>query len=225
MDAVASSLGADIDDRIPFSRCARVEDFVLFHQAEGKRIDQRIARVAGFEFRFATEIGHTEAVAVGGYTADHAFQDGVVFVDLILGRGRLALLRLDSRGGCPYASCDRAEAQGIHHCDRPRAHSEDVAQDSAHAGGRALKRLDERRVIVRFDLERAGPAVADVDDAGVLSRALQDELAARGQPLQVHARGFVGAVLAPHHAEDAEFGQGGLASAEKLAGFSRIRRA
>ena len=133
-------------------------------------------------------------------------------------------LWISSRGasvGWRRAFCERdgAEAQRIHHRDRPRAHSEDVAQDSADAGGRALERLDERRVVVRFDLERAGPAVADVDDAGVLSRALHDALAARGQPLQVDARGFVGAVLAPHHAEDAEFGQGGLASAQKLADF------
>ena len=49
---------------------------------------------------------------------------------------------------------ERTEAQRIHHRDRPRAHGEDVAQNAADAGGRALKRLDEARVIVRFDLER-----------------------------------------------------------------------
>ncbi len=69
---------------------------------------------------------------------------------------------------------------------------------------------------MRLDLEGAGPAVADVDDAGVLARPLQHALAARGQALQVHARRFVGAVLAPHHAEDAEFGERGLAPAEQL---------
>ena len=66
---------------------------------------------------------------------------------------------------------ERAEAERIHHRDGPRAHGEDVAQDAADAGGRALERLDEAGVIVRFDLERDGPAVADVDDAGVLARA------------------------------------------------------
>ena len=44
------------------------------------------------------------------------------------------------------------------------------------------------RMIVRFDLERACPAVADIDDAGVLARALHHQLAARRQPLQMHAR-------------------------------------
>ena len=112
---------------------------------------------------------------------------------------------------------DRPEAQRIHHRDRPRAHGENVAQNSADAGGRALKRFDERRMIVRLDLEGAGPAVANVDDAGVLARPLQHELAARGQALQVHARRLVGAVLAPHHAEDAEFGERGLALRREVA--------
>jgi len=79
-----------------------------------------------------------------------------------------------------------------------------------------LKWLDEAWVIVRLDFESAGPAVTDVDDAGVLSGTLQHTLAARGQALQMHARRFVGTVLAPHHAEDAEFGERRLALAKKL---------
>src|ERR1700722_13514897 len=71
-------------------------------------------------------------------------------------------------------------------------------------------------MIVRLDLESAGPAVANVDDAGVLSWPLQHDLAARGQALQMDARRLVGAVLAPHHAEDPQFGQRWLAPAEKL---------
>ena len=67
-------------------------------------------------------------------------------------------------------------------------------------------------MIVGLDLEGAGPAVADVDDAGVLAGALDDELAAGGQSLQMHARGFVGAVFAPHHAINAKLGHGGLAA-------------
>ena len=34
----------------------------------------------------------------------------------------------------------------------------------------------------------------------------------RGQALEMDAAGFVGAVLAPHHAEDAEFGEIGIAA-------------
>src|SRR5260370_21515555 len=69
---------------------------------------------------------------------------------------------------------------------------------------------------MRLDLESAGPAIADVDDPRVFARPLQNAVAARRQTLQMHARGLVGAVLAPHHAEDAQFGERGLASAQKL---------
>src|ERR1700732_3904058 len=71
-------------------------------------------------------------------------------------------------------------------------------------------------MIVRLDLESAGPAITDIDNAGVLTGPLQHTAAARGQAFQVHARGLVRAVLAPHHAEDAKLGKGWLASAEKL---------
>ena len=119
----------------------------------------------------------------------------------------------------PEGDENRPKAQRIHHRHRPRAHGENIAQDSAHSGGRALKRLDERRMIVGLDLESAGPAIADVDDARILTRPLHHEPAARRQPLQVHPRRFVGAVLAPHHAEDAKFGERGLASAQQLLDF------
>ncbi len=109
-------------------------------------------------------------------------------------------------------SVERTEAQRVHDRDRPRAHSEDVAQDSAYAGGRALERLDEAGMIVRFDLERDGVTIADIDDAGVLTRTLHHQLAAGRQLLQMQARAFVGAVLAPHHAENAEFGVVGFAA-------------
>ena len=49
-------------------------------------------------------------------------------------------------------------------------HGEDVAQDAADAGGRALEWLDRAGVVVRFHLECDAPAVADVDDAGVFPR-------------------------------------------------------
>src|SRR5271157_184582 len=101
---------------------------------------------------------------------------------------------------------DWPKAQRVHYGYGPCAHGEDVAEDTAYAGGCTLKRFDERRMIVRLDLECASPAVADVDDAGILARPLHHQFAARGQAFQVNARRFIGAVFAPHHAEDAEFG-------------------
>src|ERR1700731_1062329 len=71
-------------------------------------------------------------------------------------------------------------------------------------------------MIMRFDLEGTRPSIADVDDARILARPLYDAPAARWQPFQMHARRFVGAVLAPHHAEDAKLGNGRLTPAEKL---------
>jgi hypothetical protein len=79
-------------------------------------------------------------------------------------------------------------------------------------------------MIVRLDFEGAGPAVANVDDAGVFARPLQHQLAARGQALQVNARRLIGAVLAPHHAENAEFGPHGLASAQQFLDFFEFFR-
>src|SRR5262249_52951074 len=59
-------------------------------------------------------------------------------------------------------------------------------------------------MVMRFDLVCNGQAIADIDDAGIFAGALQD-----GGPLcrktpQMDARTLVAAVLAPHHAEDAE---------------------
>ena len=52
--------------------------------------------------------------------------------------------------------------------DSQGADREDVAQDAADAGGRALERLDGAGMVVRLDLERARQAVAHVDGAGVI---------------------------------------------------------
>ena len=77
-----------------------------------------------------------------------------------------------------------AEAQRVEHRDRPRAEREDVAQDAADAGGRALEGLDRARVVVGLDLEGDRQAVADVDRAGVLARAHQHALALGRQRAQ-----------------------------------------
>src|SRR5205807_2221368 len=86
-------------------------------------------------------------------------------------------------------------------------HSEDIAQDTANPSGCSLKWLDQRRMIVRFNFESAGPAVAHIDDSGIFSWPLNHALAARRQALQMHARRLIGAVLAPHYAEDAQLGE------------------
>ncbi len=62
-------------------------------------------------------------------------------------------------------------------------------------------------MIVRLHLERGGEAVADVHDARIFAGPLQDLRPARRQAAQMHLARFVGAVLAPHHAEDAKLGE------------------
>src|SRR5436305_2670443 len=108
---------------------------------------------------------------------------------------------------CSLAGRYGAEAQRIHHRQRTRAHGKDVAQNPTHSCGCALEWLNERWMIVRLDLESAGPALADVDDSGVLSRPLHHAAAAGGQALQMDPRRLVGAMLAPHHAENTQLRQ------------------
>ncbi len=101
----------------------------------------------------------------------------------------------------------RAEAQRVEVGDGARAHGKDVAHDAADAGRRALVWLDVGGVVVAFHLENDGLPVADIRDAGVLAGALDDLRALRGQLLQPDAGGFVGAMLGPHHRDNAKLSQ------------------
>ena len=105
---------------------------------DAQRVDQRVALVAGVEDDLAADVGQAEAVAVAADAGDHAGQHpgGVRVV-----------------GG--------AEPQRVHHRDRPGAHRQDVADDPADAGGRALVGLHEGRVVVRLDLEGDRELVGD----------------------------------------------------------------
>ena len=84
-------------------------------------------------------------------------------------------------------------------------------------GRRALIGLDEGGVVVALDLEDDRLAVADIDDAGILARAADHARPGGRQGLQPDLRGFVGAVLAPHHREDAELGQVRRAAEDRTA--------
>src|SRR5260370_25352753 len=63
-------------------------------------------------------------------------------------------------------------------------------------------------MVVRFDLKGAHPAVAYIDNPGVFPRALHDPRTARRQAFEMYTRRLVRAMLAPHHAEDAQLGDG-----------------
>ena len=211
MNAVAPGFCADIDHGIADAFGLGEENFFLARDAEGQRVDQRILRIARLEADFAADGRHAKTISVVRDAANHAIEDAA-----ILG-GSSSLVPLPGR--------DFAEAQRIEHRNRTRAHRENVAQDSADAGGRSLERLDVTRMIVRFDFERGDKAVADVHDAGIFARTLHHEFAARRQALQMHFARFVRAVLAPHHAENAEFGDVGIAPEDFLDAcvFVRVR--
>src|ERR1700722_8720732 len=96
-----------------------------------------------------------------------------------------------------------SEAQGVDGANRPRAHRENVAHDAAHAGSRALERLDRARMVMRFNFERDGQSVADIDDSRIfLTRADEDFRRLGRERLQQRARVFVTAMLAPHDGEN-----------------------
>ncbi len=197
-DAVAAGPGAVEDHLVADAgRLGEVQVLVLEH-ADAQGVDQRVAEVGLVEDRLAADVRQAEAVAVA---TDAGHDPGQHPVGV---------------GGV-----ERAEAQRVHHRDRPGAHREDVADDATDARGGALVGLDVRRVVVALDLEGDRVALADVDDAGVLADAGQhlagDGLLGNlGELLEVHLRALVGAVLAPHHRVHRQLGAR-RAAAEDLA--------
>jgi hypothetical protein len=189
VDAVAAGLGADVDDRVADAARPAVEDAVGADDAAGEGVDEDVAVVGAVEGELAADGRDADAVAVAADAGDDAAEEG--------------------RGARVVGA---AEAEGVEVGDGPGAHGEDVAEDAADPGGRALVGLDEGGVVVRLHLEDGGEAVPDVDHAGVLPGALDDAGALGGQAGEVDAGALVRAVLAPHHAEHAELGVRRLAA-------------
>ena len=113
---------------------------------------RQLSRYAGVEDRVAADGGDADAVAVVADALDRALEMPVGL----------------------------AETEPVQQRDGPRAHGDDVADDPADAGGRALERLDRGRVVVALDLEGDRLALAEVDHAGVLARPLQHARAEDG---------------------------------------------
>ncbi len=187
VDAVAAGFRSDIDDRIADAAGGRIEDLVLFGDADGHRVDQDVAVIGLVEIDLAAYGRNADAIAVAADAVDDA---------------RNEVLHLRMVGA--------AETQRVEVRDRARAHREDVAQDAADAGRRALIGFDVRRVVVALHLEDGGELLAvrpfaDVDDAGIFAGAADHPRRLGGQFLQMDARAFVAAMLGPHDREDAEF--------------------
>jgi hypothetical protein len=71
-------------------------------------------------------------------------------------------------------------------------------------------------VVVALDLEGDRLAIAEVDDARVLTRPLEDARAARREALEERRRVLVGAVLGPQQREDGELEVVRLATEQRL---------
>ena len=189
-------------------RAAR--DLLVPQHAEAKNIHQRIALETFVEINFAADRRDADAVSVVRDAGDDAGEKPAV-------RFRSAFRSI--------ATVDRPEAQRIEQKLRARAHRENVANDSADAGRRALEWLDRARVIVALDLERDRPAVADIDHAGVFfARPNENVRAGRRKFLQFAPRIFVGAMLAPHDRENPQLGEIRFAAENFLDAFVFFRR-
>ena len=205
VDAVATGFSSHVNHRVAHAGSARVEHLVFPADAQCKHVDQRIGRVAFFENTFAANSGNAETVAVVGNPPDHAIHNTRV----------VSGLRNTGEG---------SESERIHNGDGARAHGENIAQNAAHAGGRALEGFNVAGVVVGFNLERDYPAAANADDSRVLARSLNHILTFGGEFAQVKSRAFVRAMLAPHHAEHAQLGIGWLASQQRDDFLVLVRR-
>ncbi len=200
VNTVASGLRANVKHRIAGALGRALDDVFPARDAEAQHVDERIAGVHLVEDDLAADSRDADAVAVPANARNHAFENAA--------RQRRV---------------ERSETQRVQQRDRTRAHREDVADDAADAGGRALVRLDERRVVVRLDLEHRAQPVADVDGAGILAGPLDDARAGGRQRLEMHARALVAAVLGPHHGEQPELEQVGLAAHQLQDAFVFVR--
>ena len=156
----------------------------LSHETDAHGVDQNVVVVAGVEIGLPAHGRNAHAVAVVADARNDARHE----------MARLGVVR-------------RAEAERVHVGDGPRAHGEYVAHDAAHAGRGSLIGLDIGGMVVALHLEHGGLAVAEIDHARILAGPLNDLRAFGRELFQPDARGLVGAVLRPHHREDAELGE------------------
>ena len=191
MNPVAAGLRSHINHGIARTFGLRKAQVLLARNSERQCVHERVLRVARFKRDFTADRWHAKTIPVAADSTNHPVQNPPV------PRGFLF--------ACRARSVDLAKTQRIEHGDGPRTHGEDVAQNPADSGGRPLKWFHVARMVVRFDLERRHEPVAEIHDTGVFPGALHHEPATRRQPLQMHLARFVGAMLAPHHAEDSEF--------------------
>src|SRR5919198_4008710 len=175
-DPISPSRRAEEDDEVARPRGARPHDPFGRDEPDAHGVDERVLRVGAREERVPADGGHTHAVAVMADTGDRS----------------------------PEGEIRLAEAEAVEQRDGARSHGDDVAQNAPYTGRGALERLDGRRMVVALDLEGRRLALAEVDDARVLARALKYVHALARQPFQEESRVLVAAVLRPEEGENGE---------------------
>src|SRR5271165_2810937 len=127
MDAVATCLRAEIDDRIADPRRLGREDRIGASDPDRHSVDKNVAVVAPVEADRTADGWNPERIAVAADAGD------------------------DPRHEAPgLRMIRRAKAQEVEAGDGTRAHGEDVAQDAADPSRRALIGLDIGGMVVRF---------------------------------------------------------------------------
>ena len=166
-DAVAAGRRAVEEDDVPGPARLRLEHALGGQEPDAHRVHEAVVRVGRVEDRLAADRRHADAVPVVP----------------------------DSGHGPLEHPARLAEAEPVEERHRPRTHGDDVAQDPADPGRGALERLDRGRMVVALDLERDRLAVAEIDDARVLARALEHARRVGREALQEQRRVLVAAVL------------------------------
>ena len=177
-DPISPGVGSDEVDRAPGTRRVGEAELVPLHEPDAHRIHERVPHIAGLKGDVPGDVGDPDAVAIRANAADDATHE----------TAGAQLVR-------------HPEEERIQQRDRPSAHREHIAEDPAHARGRALIRLDRGGVVVALHLERAQEPVTQIHRAGVLAGSDGDARTRRRQRAQELLRMLVGAVLAPHRAE------------------------
>ena len=188
-DAVAPGRRAEQHREVADALGAREHEPVDGERAEAEDVDERVVAVALVEDELAADGGHADRVAVAADPAHDALEE--------VTRPRVV---------------ERAETQRVHERDRPGPHREDVADDPADAGRRALVGLHRGRMVVTLDPHGDRDAVADVDDPRALTRPDEDPRRLGREAPEVGSGRLVRAVLRPHHRVHRQLEVGRLAT-------------
>ena len=159
---ITAGLGTDIENGVPHTLGSTAGDLLVTEDAQAEGVHQRVATIGLVKIDLSGHGRKSDAVAVVGDAGDDTREEAAIGLGLFC------------------VPLDGAETEGIHEEHGTRSHGEDVADDAADTGGRTLEGLDSAGVIVTLDLERHGPSVTDVNDAGILLTRLNQNAGASG---------------------------------------------